>query len=619
MDKMIDIKEIENLILKNFPKLEIIKDTSWSKISTFGIGGTVRLLAEPHNDIELMKLLTFCHRNKIKIAIIGAGSNVAGTDEDFAGLVIRIRQGCFKNIKHGRTHITAGAGIKLLDLLRYAARNSFGGAAELAGIPGSLGGAIKMNAGAHGKVISDYIVDLFGYHIDGTPWAAEDNEISWEYRDTDIPKDIVVTGCIIRLKKVNPEEELAKINEVLRNRRQIEPKRRNAGCMFKNIDNALPAGIMIDRSGCKGLAVNGMSVSYEHANYLVNDGTGTEADLVELCKQVKAAVYEKFNVLLQLEVKFFNDITASEIANYPLPPKVTVIMGGNSNEREISLNSGTQVFNALKNSGFQVEAVDLKKPTITEKMRNADIIFSTLHGGFGENGTMQKILENEKINFIGSGSKASKLIMDKALSKKLAEENEILTAKYKVISKQNYLEVPENLKLPIILKPANEGSTVGIELIENFADYPEAIKKALAFDDIVIAEEFIDGKEYTIAIVDDKPYTPIQIEVPNKFYDYDAKYLHTNGDTLYHCPPKDGDEELFNKLKNIAMKFFKLSNAEDILRVDFIVDKNNNCYFLEANSLPGFTKDSLVPKALAYSELYFSQLCAKLVVSCLKR
>ncbi len=619
MDKIIDAQEIEHLVLKQFPNLEVTKDTSWAKVSTFGIGGSIKLLAEPHNDIELMELLTFCDKNNINIAIIGAGSNVAGTDCEFKGLVIRIRQGCFKDIKHGRTHITAGAGLRLLELLRYAAKHGFGGASELSGIPGSLGGAIKMNAGAHGKVISDYIVDLFGYHTNGTPWAAEDNEIAWEYRDTNIPKDIIVTGCIIKLARVDAESELAKISKVLKNRRLIEPKKRNAGCMFKNIDNALPAGVMIDKANCKGLKVNGMSVSHEHANYLINDGTGTEADLVELCKLVKAAVYEKFNVLLQLEVKFFNEVTAKEIANYPLVPKVAVIMGGNSNEREISLESGFQVVKALRKGGFNSAVIDLKEPIITPEMLEADVVFSTLHGGFGENGTMQKMLEDKHLNFIGSGSIASKLIMDKALSKQLAEKHNILTAKYEIVTIENCQEYPEQLKLPIILKPANEGSTVGIELVEKREDYAKAIKRSLKYDASVIVEEFIEGHEYTVAIVDDKPYTPVQIVVPNKFYDYDAKYLHTNGDTQYYCPPKDGDEKLFSALQDSAMKFFKAANAKDILRVDFIVDKNNNCYFLEANSLPGFTKDSLVPKSLAYSELYFSQLCAKLVVSCLKR
>ncbi|UDQ97559.1 UDP-N-acetylmuramate dehydrogenase [Lentisphaerota bacterium WC36G] len=619
MKKNHNINEIEKMIIENFPNLSIIKNTSWSKVSTFGIGGAIQLLAEPQSDIELMLLLKFCAKNNIKIAIIGAGSNVAGTDETFNGLVIRIRQGCFQDIKHGRTHITVGAGLKLSELLRYSAKHGFGGAAELAGIPGTVGGAIKMNAGANGKVISDYIVDLFGYHIDGTPWAAEDNEISWEYRDTNIPKDIVVTGCILKFERVDADKELTKISDVLKNRRLIEPKKRNAGCMFKNIDNALSAGIMIDRAGCKGMSVNGMSVSREHANYLVNDGTGTEADLIELCKQVKAAVYEKFNVLLQTEVKFFSDSTVAEIENFPIPPKVAVIMGGDSNEREISLNSGQQVVNALQNAGFEVAAVTLDSPVITPEMKDADIVFSTLHGGFGENGTMQKVLEDAHVNFVGSDSVASKLIMDKSLSKQLADKHGILTAKYQLITKDNSQTLPVELNFPIILKPANEGSTVGIELIENENEYYNAIEKALQFDEVIVAEEFIEGNEYTVAIVDDVAYMPVQIEVPGKFYDYDAKYIHSNGDTNYYCPPQIGNDKLFEKLKEISLKFFRVSEAKDILRVDFIVDKSNNCFFLEANSLPGFTKDSLVPKALAHSELYFSQLCAKLVVSCLKR
>ena len=186
----------------------------------------------------------------------------------------------------------------------------------------------------------------------------------------------------------------------------------------------------------------------------------------------------------------------------------------------------------------------------------------------------------------------------------------IPTAKWQKVNDTTF---PAPLKFPVVLKVPNEGSTVGIEVAHNLEEYQIAIAKELALADEILVEEFIEGIEITVPIVADKSLTPVEIHSPHGFYDYDAKYVYNNGKTEYYCPVKNAPIESVEKAREYSLKFFEAAKCKDILRVDFIINKEGVPYFLEANNLPGSTATSLVPKSALHDGISFESLVSTLV------
>ncbi len=598
-----------------FPAISFRNDLGWRNITSLKIGGGINCLAEPENDIALAELLNYCANNELKSMIIGGGSNIIGQDDEYAGIVIRLNNSNFSTISHGRFHITAGAGTSLSALILYGAEHGFGGLAELSGIPGTMGGAIRMNAGANGKSIGQFVSELCGLHCDGTPWTADKSGIKWGYRSSSIPEDVIITAAILKLPLSDAAEEAKKIHGVLQQRSKTNAKGLTAGCAFKNISSTDPAGRMIEQTGCKKIRCGDAGVSNIHANFIVNHGNATEHDIVELMIKVRCRVIEQTGFYLEPEYRFVNQQTRQQLLNSPAAPKVTVLKGGNSSEREVSLESGHAVADALRKCGYQVTEVDITTPTVTQAMRDAAIVFPVLHGGFGENGELQRRLEQEKIKFIGCGSEASATVFDKITSKQLMDKVGIQTPPWGVITQQSPA-LPPKLKFPVIVKPPREGSTVGIVLIESAEEWDTAINQAFKFDETeLLVEQYIVGTECTIGIVNETPLPMIEIIPPGQMYDYDAKYTHQQGETQYLCPPENISKQQQQAAEKIAMQYYKATGAEGILRVDFIISPDNQYYVLEGNNLPGFTASSLVPKAAIAYGWSFEQLCAKLVHS----
>ncbi|UKI32470.1 MAG: hypothetical protein L6W00_02465 [Lentisphaeria bacterium] len=212
------------------------------------------------------------------------------------------------------------------------------------------------------------------------------------------------------------------IRRELEARRSREPGGRSAGCTFRNISEFEPAGRLIEQCGFKEYRVGGLEVSAAHANYVVNVDSGTERDYLELLREIRTAVAEKFGFYLRPEVKFVNPSTLETLLAAPVPPKVNVLEGGTSREREISLKSGAAVAQALRNAGFDVTETDLQKCCVTPEMREADVVYPVLHGGFGEDGRIQREMEDAGLKFVGSGSAACLLVMDKIATKRLADQ-----------------------------------------------------------------------------------------------------------------------------------------------------------------------------------------------------
>ncbi len=292
--------------------------------------------------------------------------------------------------------------------------------------------------------------------------------------------------------------------------------------------------------------------------------------------------------------------------------KVAVLFGGRSAEREVSLKSGAAVLAALQRSGVDAHAFDPATENLQAlKDRGFDRAFIALHGRFGEDGTVQGALELLGIPYTGSGVMASALGMDKWRSKLVWQAGGLPIPEYLMLDDQSKdTEVVERLGLPLFVKPANEGSSVGISKVKKKEELQAAYFNAATHDKLVIAERFISGGEYTVAILGDRALPVIKIEPANEFYDYEAKYLRD--DTRYLCPCglDDAAEKEMQRLAKIA---FSLIGGQGWGRVDFLMSEDRKMYVLEANTSPGMTDHSLVPMAARQDGIGFEELVLRVL------
>ena len=290
--------------------------------------------------------------------------------------------------------------------------------------------------------------------------------------------------------------------------------------------------------------------------------------------------------------------------------KVAVLMGGDSNERAISLLSGEAVFDALKRLEIDAEAFDPSDRDINE-IQSYNRVFIALHGRGGEDGSMQTFLKSKNIAYTGSDSLSSAIGMDKLKTKLLWRSLNITTPDFlQVTEKTSYVEIADAIGVPFFIKPSNEGSSIGIDKIKNEKQYQNAFLKTSKIDTNVIVEKFVDGEEFTVAILDGTTLPVIKIKPSNEFYDYEAKYI--KDDTQYICP--SGIEKHKEALiSEEALKAFKAIGCSSWGRVDFMMDKEGRHYFIEVNTSPGMTSHSLVPMAAKKAGINFDQLVLEIL------
>jgi D-alanine-D-alanine ligase len=290
--------------------------------------------------------------------------------------------------------------------------------------------------------------------------------------------------------------------------------------------------------------------------------------------------------------------------------RVAVLMGGSASEREVSLNSGQAVLNGLLAGGVNAEAFDPAERSI-EELQQYDRAFNVLHGQGGEDGVIQGVLESLKIPYTGSGVLASALTMDKLRSKQLWQGVGVPTPPFEIISKRTgFAQVVEQLGLPLMVKPVCEGSSIGMAKVESVEALQQAWQVAAQFDGAVIAEQWVEGEEYTIAVLDGEALPTIRLRTPHGFYDFEAKYQAN--DTEYRCPcGLDPDKE--QTLQQLALKAFDALGCEGWGRVDLMLDGGGDPWLLEVNTVPGMTDHSLVPMAAEAAGLSFNQLVLKIL------
>jgi len=291
--------------------------------------------------------------------------------------------------------------------------------------------------------------------------------------------------------------------------------------------------------------------------------------------------------------------------------KVAVMFGGTSAEREVSLNSGQAVLNALIGAGVDAHAFDPKERALSQLVsENFSRVFIVLHGRGGEDGTMQGALELLGMPYTGSGVLGAALAMDKIKTKQIWQAMGLPTAKYHVVKAQHsaqldYAKMLSELNGMAMVKPSHEGSSIGMAKVTNAAQLEQAITNAFEFDSEVLIEQWITGSEYTVAVLDQQALPAISMTTPNDFYDYEAKYQTNTTEYLCPCGLDDAEEQ---KLGQLAFEAFNAVNAKGWGRVDFMRDEQGNWYLLEVNTVPGMTEKSLVPKAAAQAGISFEQL-----------
>ena len=289
-------------------------------------------------------------------------------------------------------------------------------------------------------------------------------------------------------------------------------------------------------------------------------------------------------------------------------------MGGKSAEREISLKSGTMVLNALKKSGVDAHAFDPRDSGLEElNAQRFERVFIALHGRFGEDGTVQGALEYLGLPYTGSGVMASALAMDKWRTKLLWQAAGLPTPAWELVTaRTDPADLAKRLKLPLMMKPAREGSSIGMSKVTSVEKIAPARDLALRYDDVVIAERFIEGVELTAGILGDEPLPLIRLETPREFYDYEAKYFAN--DTRYMLPcglPAEQERSL----QKLALEAFRVLGCNGWGRVDLMLDRAGQPYLLEVNTIPGMTDHSLVPMAARARGISFEDLCVRILES----
>ena len=322
--------------------------------------------------------------------------------------------------------------------------------------------------------------------------------------------------------------------------------------------------------------------------------------------------------------------------------KVAVLMGGRSAEREVSFSTGRGIAEALRNLGHEVTSIDAADGaslpagqegtgarTLAQvqalppasmlaaiqvpAMRDADVVFIALHGTWGEDGTVQAALEMAGKVYTGSGVLASALAMDKAMSKRVFEREALPTPHWMLLEAGvagRALDVSLLGGYPLVVKPNAEGSTIGLSIVRHASELEPAIHKASEHGSQVLVEQYIEGRELTVAIIGEVAYPIVEIEPHSGFYDYHSKY--TKGMTTYTCPAQL-DKELARHVRELAIEAAQVLGCTGVARVDFRLSEDDEPYLLEVNTLPGMTPTSLVPMAAAAKGMSYDQLVARIL------
>jgi len=296
--------------------------------------------------------------------------------------------------------------------------------------------------------------------------------------------------------------------------------------------------------------------------------------------------------------------------------RITVLCGGPSAERAVSLQSGQAVADALRRRGHQVSMADIGPDRLEALDQPADVVFPALHGTFGEDGTVQRILAERGLCFVGADARASAAAMDKVAAKSLVAADGIRTPRFEVWDTATLSRSDEcGIRLPVIVKPVDQGSSVATTIVREPDAFLPAVRAASESYGRALVEQFIEGEELTVGFVGGEALPPICIRPKRQFYDYVAKYQDNATEYLFDAGHPD---TLLQQAQALSLRVFERVGCRHLARVDWMVDRAGRLWFLEINTLPGFTTHSLVPKAAARAGLSFDDLVERLVLMALE-
>ncbi len=611
------LENLQHQLHDAFPSLHQDFSTPWSALTSLGIGRARPLAAEPESKKELAGLLAWLAQHRIPSSVLGNGSNLVGSDNFNPSLTIRLSRGEFREITVTGDTVACGAGVSLSRLVDELQTDGpitpeF---APLAWIPASIGGAARMNAGCAGVALGDFIQYLDCVTNQGEKFRLTAENLEWKYRQVNLPDDTIITGVGFQFPGSDPARARQLYKEAGRSRHDSQPTGRTAGCVFRN-PGETSAGKLIERCGLSGGTEGDCLISRTHANFIVNQGKGDEKDFITLCKRVLRRVYRRTGIRLLPEVCFIDSTNRTDISNAVPPLQLTVLAGGSSSERNISLRSGAAVADGLELAGHKVNLIDLQARELPELAPATNVVFPALHGSFGEDGQVQSLLEAAGFSYVGSGPEASRVMLDKAATKQKLRAADISTPAWWVLTDPAG-KPPETAEFPLVIKPRTEGSSVGITRVERPGpDWDEALQEAFKYSEQILVEEFIEGKEITVAVLFGLPLPVIEIVPPaGHWFDFDAKYEYRHGHTNYLCPPQSIAKAGQEQAKQLATRAWQVLEAKDMARFDFIVDSAGDAWCLEVNTIPGFTQTSLLPRAARAADIGFTELCAALIAN----
>jgi D-alanine-D-alanine ligase len=292
--------------------------------------------------------------------------------------------------------------------------------------------------------------------------------------------------------------------------------------------------------------------------------------------------------------------------------KIAVAMGGPGSEHDVSMASGKAVLRALTDAGCNAVGLIVTDRSISVP-EDIDMVFNTIHGTFGEDGGLQKLLDEQGLDYTGAGAISSELAFDKILSKKKFIEAGVPTPRSEMVDCTDGLKIPE-MDLPYVVKPPREGSSVGVHICRTLDEAKAAMEDAMKFSNDVLVEQFVEGKELTVGVLDGEVLPVVHIAPRSGFYNMNNKYPWMSGDggTDYYCPA-DLSPELTKIVQDAALAAHKSLGIEVYSRVDVLLDEDGNPYVLEANTIPGMTESSLLPKSAKVAGYEFSELCMKII------
>jgi D-alanine-D-alanine ligase len=591
---------------------------SLASYTSWRVGGCAERFYQPENKADLIAFICSLPENET-IFLMGLGSNLLVRDGGIAGTVINTknRLKVMQRIDNETVYIEAGVPCALV--AKFCAEQGLVGAEFLAGIPGTMGGALKMNAGAFGGETWDIVTQVEVLTRRGESVTRKRDEFKVSYRHVQCNENEWFLATHLHLQIGDTQVSQQRIKALLAKRAHTQPTNQpSCGSVFKNPQGDFAARL-IEATGLKGYRIGGAQVSEKHANFIINTGNASAADIELLMGYVQKQVMLKQGVNLQTEVCMVGEqLKTTHIMRPEDFGCVGVLMGGNSAERAISLKSGAAVYEALIALGVNVQAIDVCDDILESiKTYPIDRVFNIMHGRGGEDGILQGVLNVLGLPYTGSGVLASALAMDKLRTKLCWRGANLPTPNWHVLENEIDLDAcADALGFPMIVKPALEGSSVGISKVTSRDELTKAYQVAMACGCEVYAEAWVHGKEYTVGILQGVALPVIHVTTPSGFYDYEAKYLSNT--TQYHCPCGLSEDEE-STLQTLALKSSHVLNVEGWARVDVFIDNQGQAQLIEINTVPGMTDHSLVPMAAKQAGIDFPTLVWKILeTSCRK-